>query len=73
MTLLGNSSIGFIKNVKSNCCGTKVYLNTDICSRCMEHSDVVKDVEETSIKKIKDTSNEFFILCNIGGHNAWHY
>jgi hypothetical protein len=34
----------------SNCCGSEVYENTDICSSCKEHCEVI-DEEELEIKE----------------------
>jgi hypothetical protein len=28
---------------RSECCGAKVYDDTDICSKCLEHCDVWQD------------------------------
>jgi hypothetical protein len=32
--------------IRSECCGAKVYDDTDICSLCLEHCDVWEDKEE---------------------------
>ena len=31
---------------RSDCCGAKVYDDTDICSECKEHCDVYEDKEQ---------------------------
>ena len=35
----------------SECCGAKVYDDTDICSLCLEHCDVWEDKEEEEEKE----------------------
>ena len=31
---------------RSECCGAKVYDDTDICSECLEHCDIWEDKKE---------------------------
>ena len=33
---------------RSECCGAKVYDDTDICSECLEHCDIWNEEEEES-------------------------
>ena len=34
---------------ESNCCTAPVYENTDICSKCKEHCEVIKDEENENL------------------------
>ena len=43
---------------RSECCGAKVYDDTDICSECLEHCDIWEDQEPSPKIIIKRKKND---------------
>lgn len=42
---------GYGYDMVSNCCGAIIYDDTDICSECKEHCDIIEDYEYEAIKQ----------------------
>lgn len=40
------NTLNFIDMLVSECCGAEQYLETDLCSECLEHTDFYDDEEE---------------------------
>ena len=42
---------GYGYDMVSNCCGTKVCHETDVCLKCAEHCDLIEEYEYEEIQK----------------------
>ena len=58
---------------RSECCGAKVYDDTDICSECLEHCDIWEDqLMEVAIKRTREQIYKININELIEHIKIWH-
>ena len=54
------------KHIYSNCCGAKIYDETDICSKCKEHCDPQEEDDETFKDLYTDATGNAFSDADSG-------